>query len=123
MSRSLRRRFTRLTLLNILANVTVPLVGLVDAGMLGHLPDLRFLAAVALASILFDYLFWSLNFLRLATTGLTAQARGRGDPAGATRILYRALVLAQPEVHALSPRRSAKNRRKRPTDLVSAMPP
>lgn len=94
MSRSLRRRFTRLTLLNILANVTVPLVGLVDAGMLGHLPDLRFLAAVALASILFDYLFWSLNFLRLATTGLTAQARGRGDPAGATRILYRALVLA-----------------------------
>ena len=91
---SLRRRFFRLTALNVLANVTVPLVGLVDAGMLGHLEDLRFLGGVALASVLFDYLFWSLNFLRLSTTGITAQARGRRDGAGEFLILYRSLFLA-----------------------------
>lgn len=62
--------------------------------MLGHLPDLRFLAGAALASVLFDYIFWSLNFLRMSTTGLTAQARGRGEPAEASRVLYRSLSLA-----------------------------
>ena len=90
----LPRRFWRLTVLNILANLTIPLVGLVDAGMLGHLPDLRFLAGVALASVVFDYLYWPLNFLRLATTGLTAQSRGRGDREGSYATLYRSLVLA-----------------------------
>lgn len=72
----------------------MPLVGLVDAAMLGHLPELRFLAGAALASVIFDYLFWSLNFLRMSTTGLTAQARGRGDGQEASLVLYRALTLA-----------------------------
>ncbi len=62
--------------------------------MLGHLPELRFLAGAALASVVFDYLFWSLNFLRMSTTGLTAQARGRGDQLEATQVLYRSLTLA-----------------------------
>ncbi len=89
----LHRRFVRLTVLNILANLTIPLVGLVDTGMLGHLPDLRFLAGVALASVVFDFLFWSLNFLRMATTGTTAQSRGREDRGSEYRGLYRALIL------------------------------
>lgn len=90
----LRRRFLRLTLINILANVTVPLAGLVDAAMLGHLPDIRFLAGVALGGVVFDLLYWSFGFLRMSTTGLTAQALGRGDRAAAERILQRVLLLA-----------------------------
>lgn len=90
----MNRRFWRLALLNIASNVTVPLVGLVDTGLLGHLPDVRFLAGVALASVLFDYLYWSFGFLRMGTTGSTAQAVGRGDDAEVYRVLYRSLTMA-----------------------------
>ncbi len=92
--RSLKQRFFSLALVNILSNVTVPLVGLVDTAMLGHLPDIRFLAGVALGSILFDYVYWTFGFLRMGTTGTTAQALGRGEDDEVFRVLYRSLVLA-----------------------------
>lgn len=91
---SLRSRFLRLTLLNALANLSVPLAGLVDAGMLGHLPDLRFLGGVALGAVLFDFVYWTFGFLRMGTTGTAAQARGREDRPELYRVLYRSLVLA-----------------------------
>jgi MATE family multidrug resistance protein len=78
-SLDLRRDFTRLTAVNILSNLTVPISGLVDTAMLGHLADIRFLAGAALAAILFDYVYWTFGFLRMTCTGLTAQAVGRGD--------------------------------------------
>lgn len=90
----LRGRFIRLSLLNILANITVPLVGLVDTAMLGHLDDIRFLAGVALGAVLFDYVYWTFGFLRMSTTGSAAQAMGRGEPHEAYRVLYRSLVIA-----------------------------
>ncbi len=92
--RGLKQRFFSLALINILSNVTVPLVGLVDTAMLGHLPDIRFLAGVALGSILFDYVYWTFGFLRMGTTGTTAQALGRGENDEVFRVLYRSLVLA-----------------------------
>jgi MATE family multidrug resistance protein len=91
---SLWRRFWRLTGLNILANVTVPLASLIDTALLGHLDDIRFLAGVALASVLFEYLYWTFGFLRMGTTGLTAQAVGRGDGTGVYLVLYRSLAFA-----------------------------
>ncbi len=87
------RRYLHLTWINILSNVTVPLAGLVDTAMLGHLADIRFLAGVALGSILFDYVYWSFGFLRMGTTGTTAQAIGRQDPAEVFRVLYRSALL------------------------------
>ena len=90
----LHRRFFRLALINILTNVTVPLVGLVDTAMLGHLADIRFLAGVALASILFDYIYWSFGFLRMGSTGTTAQAVGRDDTHEVYLVLYRFLAVA-----------------------------
>lgn len=91
--RHLARRFARLTALNIASNLTVPLVGLVDTGMLGHLPDLSALAGVALGTILFEYLYWSFGFLRMGTTGLSAQALGRGERPELYRVLYRGVSL------------------------------
>jgi len=91
---TLHARFTRLTLINILSNVTVPLVGLVDTAMLGHLADIRFLAGVALGTILFDYVYWSFGFLRMGTTGTTAQALGRSDRREVYLVLYRSLSMA-----------------------------
>lgn len=91
---SLARRFLRLSALNALANLSVPLAGLADAGMLGHLPDLRHLGGVALAAVLFDFVYWTFGFLRMGTTGTAAQARGRGDRPELYRVLYRSLLLA-----------------------------
>jgi len=91
---TLHARFTRLTLINILSNVTVPLVGLVDTAMLGHLADIRFLAGVALGTILFDYVYWSFGFPRMGTTGTTAQALGRSDRREVYLVLYRSLSMA-----------------------------
>jgi MATE family multidrug resistance protein len=78
-SPDLRRDFTRLAAVNILSNLTIPITGLVDTAMLGHLADIRFLAGAALGAILFDYVYWTFGFLRMTCTGLTAQAVGRGD--------------------------------------------
>ena len=91
---SLGRRFSRLTALNILANLTEPVASLVDTALLGHLPDIRFLAGVALAAVLFDYVYWTFGFLRMGTTGTTAQAVGAGDTAEVYRVLYRAFASA-----------------------------
>ncbi len=57
----------------------VPLAGIIDVAFLGHLSDIRYLAGVALASVIFSYIYWSFGFLRMATTGTTAQAVGRGQ--------------------------------------------
>jgi multidrug resistance protein, MATE family len=72
-------RFFRLTTVSVLSNMMVPLAGLVDTAFLGHLADIRHLAGVILASILFDYLYRVLKFMRSSTNALTAQAAGRED--------------------------------------------
>ncbi len=73
------RRFFQLSATNILANLLVPLAGLMDMAFLGHLSEIRHLAGVALATVLFNYLYWTFGFLRMGTTGMTAQAMGRQD--------------------------------------------
>ena len=90
---SLGRRFARLSVYNVLANITVPLAALVDTALLGHLPEIRFLAGVALASVLFEYVYWTFGFLRMGTTGVTAQAVGRGDRPETYLVLYRSLTV------------------------------
>ncbi|MFM7427779.1 MAG: guanitoxin biosynthesis MATE family efflux transporter GntT, partial [Elainella sp.] len=73
------QRFLRLAAVNILSNLTVPLTGLISVAFLGHLGEIQYLAGVTLASVLFNYLYRTLGFLRMGTTGVTAQAVGRGD--------------------------------------------
>ena len=78
-NQSLNRRFFRLSLVNILSNLMVPLASLIDIAFLGHLAQIRHLAGVALATVLFNYIYWTFGFLRMGTTGTTAQAAGRSD--------------------------------------------
>ena len=87
-------RFWRLAAVNIFSNLMIPLASLVDTAFLGHLADIRYLAGVALASILFNYIYWTFGFLRMGTTGLTAQARGRGETRQVTLILLRYSAIA-----------------------------
>jgi multidrug resistance protein, MATE family len=75
------QRFFRLASVNILSNLTVPLAGLASVAFLGHLGEIQHLAGVSLATVLFNYLYRTLGFLRMGTTGVTAQALGRNDSA------------------------------------------
>ena len=81
----------------ILANVAIPLVGAVDTAVMGRLPDARYLGAVAIGAAIMNALYWMLGFLRMGTTGLTAQALGAGDrpalAATASQAALAALVL------------------------------
>lgn len=78
----------------ILSNITVPLLGLVDTAVVGHLPDARYLAAVTLGATLFSFLYWGFGFLRMGTTGLTSQATGREDDEAVRNLLGQSLLMA-----------------------------
>jgi MATE family multidrug resistance protein len=88
------RRVWRLAGPIILANLTTPLLGAVDTAVVGHLPDASFIGGVAVGSVIFSFIFWGFGFLRMGTTGFTAQAHGAGDAAELRACLLRALVLA-----------------------------
>lgn len=62
---------------SILANITIPLVGIVDTAIVGHLSDAAAIGGIAIGTMLFDLLYWNFGFLRVGTSGLTAQAFGR----------------------------------------------
>lgn len=72
-------RFYRLATVSVLSNMMVPLAGLADTAFLGHLEDIRDLGGVILGSLLFDYLYRVLKFLRNSTNALTAEAQGQAD--------------------------------------------
>ncbi len=72
----------------------VPLASLVDVAFLGHLTEIRHLAGVAIATVLFNYIYWTFGFLRMGTTGLTAQARGRESTEQVISILLRNSAIA-----------------------------
>src|SRR3546814_3354689 len=78
----------------ILANLTTPLLGAVDTAVVGHLPDPSFIGGVAVGGVIFSFLFWGFGFLRMGTTGFTAQAYGAGDRAELRACLLRPLALA-----------------------------
>ncbi|WP_338238715.1 MATE family efflux transporter [Persicobacter diffluens] len=87
------QKILRLAIPNIISNITVPLLGMVDLALLGHLDDPVFLGAMALGSIIFNFLYWSFGFLRMGTTGLVAQAYGRNDRSEMRSLLFRALAV------------------------------
>ncbi|WP_346796292.1 MATE family efflux transporter [Halomonas sp. Bachu 37] len=78
----------------IVSNISVPLLGLVDTAVMGHLPDSRYLAGVTLGATLLGFLYWSFGFLRMGTTGLVAQAQGRESANEVRNLLGQSLVMA-----------------------------
>ena len=79
MRNPINREVVRLAVPSILANITVPLVGIVDTAIAGHLGDAALIGGIAVGTMLFDLLYWNMGFLRVGTGGITAQAYGRGD--------------------------------------------
>ena len=83
----------RLTLPIILANMAVPLLGLVDTAIIGHTGNASDLGAIALGSLVFTFVFWAFGFLRMSTTGFTAQAMGAGNIGEARAVFGRSILL------------------------------
>lgn len=78
----------------VVANITTPILGLVDTAIAGHLGSSTYLAAIALGSTVFNLLYWLFGFLRMGTAGLTSQAYGKSDVKDQSVILYRSVLLA-----------------------------
>ena len=78
----------------MLTNLTVPLLGLVDTAVLGHLDSPEYLGAVAVGANLFSILYWTFGFMRMGTTGLAAQAWGKRDSFAQVALLLRSILLA-----------------------------
>ena len=78
----------------IVTNITVPLLGLVDTAIVGHMGDATYIGAIAVGSMVFNLVYWVFGFLRMGTSGLTAQARGRRDRQEMRSLLVRSLTVA-----------------------------
>lgn len=91
---SIHKQVLLLAIPMVLSNITVPLLGLVDAAVIGHLEHSWYLGGVALGGTLISVTFWLLGFLRMSTTGLTAQALGRDKKDQLVLILLQGLFMA-----------------------------
>tara|TARA_B110000116_G_scaffold84205_1_gene73353 strand:- start:464 stop:1804 length:1341 start_codon:yes stop_codon:yes gene_type:complete len=78
----------------MLSNISTPLIGVVDTAVVGQIPDPSYVGAVAVGSLIFGFVFWAFGFLRMGTTGLTAQAFGAGENAEISANLVRALGIS-----------------------------
>ena len=90
----MNRQILRLAIPSILANITIPLVGLVDTAIVGHISDAHAIGGIAIGTMLFDLLYWNFGFLRVGTSGMTAQAYGRSDREQCARLLAQSLGIA-----------------------------
>lgn len=90
----MNKQILRLAIPNILSNLSVPLLGAVDTAVIGHLDAVYYLGAIAIGSIVFDFIFWGFGFLRMGTTGLVAQAFGAGNLQETRTILLRVIIVA-----------------------------
>ncbi|MGD9344682.1 MAG: MATE family efflux transporter [Candidatus Aminicenantes bacterium] len=88
------REILRLAIPNILSNISIPLLGMVDTALMGRLESEIYIGAVALGGIIFNIIYWGFGFLRMGTTGLTAQSYGQEDRKECAAILGRGLLFA-----------------------------
>lgn len=93
-SSSIDKSILQLALPNIVTSITVPLLGLVDLALMGRLNDPVFIGAIALASIIFNVIYHGFSFLRMGSSGLTAQAYGANSHKEISLVLIRSLIVA-----------------------------
>ena len=91
---TINRQILRLAIPNIISNLSVPLLSSADTAILGHLDQVYYLGALAIGGVIFNFIYWGFGFLRMGTTGLTAQAHGTGNDRDAHLILARTLLIA-----------------------------
>lgn len=90
----MNRKVLNLAIPNIISNLSVPLIGAVDTALIGHLEQTYYLGAIALGGMIFNFIFWGFGFLRMGTTGMTAQSYGQENRTESVMTLARALAVA-----------------------------
>jgi MATE family multidrug resistance protein len=89
----MNRQILNLATPNIISNITIPLLGMVDLAIMGHLDSEKYLGAISLGGMIFNFIYISFNFLRMGTGGFTAQAFGKGDKDELLHLLIRSLFI------------------------------
>lgn len=90
----MNKEILRLAIPNILTNITIPLLGMVDVYLMGHLESIHYLGGVALGSALFNFIYWAFAFLRMSISGLAAQSYGRVDNEEMAVVMQRGALIA-----------------------------
>ncbi|QZT36460.1 MATE family efflux transporter [Halosquirtibacter xylanolyticus] len=90
----MNKKILRLAIPNIISNITVPLLSLVDLALMGHLDSDIYIGAISLGGVLFNFIYWAFNFLRMGTSGLTGQAYGAGDKWKVNHLFYQSLLVS-----------------------------
>ena len=91
---STNRQILRIAIPSIISNITVPLLGLIDVTIVGHLGSAAYIGAIAVGGMLFSMIYWIFGFLRMGTGGLTAQAYGAKNQPEMARILMRSVIIS-----------------------------
>ena len=87
------RQILQIALPSIVSNITVPLLGMIDVAIVGHMGSAAYIGAVAVGSMIFNLVYWLFGFLRMGSSGLTAQALGQRDLTEVMRLLVRSLTV------------------------------
>lgn len=90
----LNRRILHIALPAIVSNITVPLLGLIDVAIVGHLGSAAYIGAIAVGGMIFNVMYWLFGFLRMGTSGMTSQALGQRNLTEAVRLLVRSVGVA-----------------------------
>lgn len=90
----MNRKILAIAVPSIIANITTPLLGLVDTAIVGHMGSAVYIGAIAVGGVMFNMLYWLFSFLRGGTSGLAAQAYGAADTQAQSAVLYRSLAVA-----------------------------
>ena len=85
------KRILEIAIPSIISNITVPLLGLIDVTIVGHLGAPAYIGAIAVGGLLFNIIYWIFGFLRMGTSGMTSQAYGKRDLDEVTRLLLRSV--------------------------------
>lgn len=91
---SLHQKIIAIAIPMILSNITTPLMGLVDTAVLGHMPGTHFLAGASVATLIITQLYWLCGFLRMTSTGLSAQAKGSADLLQLNQSLFQGMLIS-----------------------------
>ena len=89
----MHKEILSLAIPSIVTNITVPLLGLVDVAIVGHMGDASYIGAIAVGTMMMNVICWLFGFLRMGTSGMTSQAYGRGDSKEAATVLFQAIAL------------------------------
>ena len=85
------KRILQIAVPSIISNITVPLLGLVDVTIVGHLGSAAYIGAIAVGGMLFNIIYWIFGFLRMGTSGMTSQAFGQRNLEEVTKLLLRSV--------------------------------